>query len=1136
MFQGEGAPSRTPLASSHGFQPSSAFAAPQQAPYTRAPHGSASRPAPRASSRQAPHAMPAFSAAPQPSTSEWVPPGPPPPRSRHDSSGSESEASESESVSASRDTASARLADLIYEVCPASRPLFDAKAPRCDFEAWFGQPEASASRQRFRMHPLVAEVLEEVAARSESLARRSRPLSRVIPARARVYAMADDAIFTSSQPVNSAFSQLVGSRSLGARRCGSITFSEMERLERLFQGQLEVTSSSLWLMSGILAVLKRDGFQPIDPSLFNAALSAVSTALSRQARTAAAGSTFVRAKRRESLLAHTTLPVPESQKRDLTVALGSSSGLFDSELLSEVVAQVHSSSQISSNLALSRSLRRGRSASSSSSPLTGPRLPSFARGKPSGKRSSSSSRGGSRKRFRGGKGGGSFFWAFGFPEVGAITFPDPFRRLSVPPLAGLEGQGCGALGGRGAAGRLLSAFPQHPSTFQWSAPNAFLHPHFHQRCCSGGGHLGPHCQGCFSRLLQPSVRSVEDLGVLASSHRPLPSQSLCGRVSLSDGDHPVCSPLGASGGLDGLHRSQGSVSPGACPSCFSSSSALRLQGQRLSVQSSMLWPLHGSAGLHQGHGSCFRHSPFYGDPHEALPRRLARPVSLSRIPRAGFADSPPPLSLVGDCRQSPKVQPRSITGCPVSRSDHRRPIFQGFSIARTRLQASVNSRRISVLRLASRELMALAAGHSLFAGSPSSWRPFANAISPALPPPIVGSSGSPGSGVSDSGMSPRPPVVASPSSPVLRGVSLPGVSRPSLLVRRLGRGVGCPSRPSGRFRPVGHASGGVVNQRQGTVGHPAGSSPVPVISTRSHNSCLLRQHHGSSVSPQGGRHEISSPQLLGPGDLALDRVSLHPTGSTISARLQQRPRGRPVSPPPAPTFRVVAQHDHISVFKKVVAGPNRLVCHLRQSALFDLLLTIPRSDVSRHRRVSPVLGLVRSLRVPSGGHHSACSSEAQGLHGDGAHSSGSALGPAFLVLRPAPAFAGPSCRPAVPSGPPALASLSSSLPGSPSAQASCLASLQRFTRAAGFSSAVASKLRWRAFHPRAPCIRCVGQFIVRGVTTMAILFLVLPWLRLRTFFIGYGSPGASVFLLCVVTVLFSLRCSVFTFHPCQRIR
>ena len=468
------------------------------------------------------------------------------------------------------------------------------------------------------------------------------------------------------------------------------------------------------------------------------------------------------------------------------------------------------------------------------------------------------------------------------------------------------------------------------------------------------------------------------------------------------------------------------------------------------------------------------------------------------------------------CCESSQGTWRKAPSCVLC--DHRRPIFRGFSIARTRLQASVNSRRISVLSLASRELMALAAGHSFFAGSPRSWRPFANAFSPALPPPVVGSSRSPDSGVGDSGMFPRPPVVASPSSPVLRGVSLPGVSRPSLLVRRLGRGLGCPSRPSGRFRPVGHASGGVVNQRQGTVGRSAGSSPVPLISTRSHGGCLLRQHHSSCVSPQGGQHEVSSPQLLGTGNLALDGVSLHPPGYAISAGLQQRPRGRPVSPPPAPTFRVVAQHDRVSIFKKDVAGPSRLVCHLRQSALFDLLLTIPRSDVSRHRRVSPVLGRAPSLRVPSGGHHSACSSEAPGLHGDGGHTSGSALGPASMVLRPAPAFAGPSCRPAVPSGPPALASLSSSLPGSPSAQASCLASLQRFTRVAGSSSAVAEQASRAVYQVRWSVYRSLchdnGHSVSRPTLANVADFLYWLWFTrglsvssLR----GYRSVLSAVF-------------------------
>ena len=109
-----------------------------------------------------------------------------------------------------------------------------------------------------------------------------------------------------------------------------------------------------------------------------------------------------------------------------------------------------------------------------------------------------------------------------------------------------------------------------------------------------------------------------------------------------------------------------------------------------------------------------------------------------------------------------------------------------------------------------------------------------DAVPPALPPSILGSSGSRGSSVCDCGVSPRPPVVAPPPSSVSRSVSLPGVSRPTLLVR-------CPSRPSDRFRPVGLAPGGVVHQRQGTARCETGSSPVPVLSTGSHGGCLLRQ-------------------------------------------------------------------------------------------------------------------------------------------------------------------------------------------------------------------------------------------------------------------------------------------------------
>ena len=87
---------------------------------------------------------------PQPSTSGWVPSGPQPPRSRGSRSSSESEYSETESEFAARESSSPRLTDLIYEVCPHSRPLLDdARPPHCEFEGWFGQPEVPASRPRF---------------------------------------------------------------------------------------------------------------------------------------------------------------------------------------------------------------------------------------------------------------------------------------------------------------------------------------------------------------------------------------------------------------------------------------------------------------------------------------------------------------------------------------------------------------------------------------------------------------------------------------------------------------------------------------------------------------------------------------------------------------------------------------------------------------------------------------------------------------------------------------------------------------------------------------------------------------------------------------------------------------------------
>ena len=541
---------------------------------------------------------------------------------------------------------------------------------------------------------------------------------------------------------------------------------------------------------------------------------------------------------------------------------------------------------------------------------------------------------------------------------------------------------------------------------------------------------------------------------MASGHRPIGPQSLRGCGTLSDGDHPVCPPFHPSGRLDGLHRSSGGVPSGSGSSGISSLPPLCVQGLRLSLQSAVLRPIHGPTGFH---GSCFCHSPLARYPHAQLPRRLACPVLLSGVSSPGSPGGPESLLRTGYCGQPREIQPRSFSGRPVSRDDHQYPVFCGFSIARSRIQASINRWRISVLRLASHQCLAVSAGDAFLHGSPGSRGQAAHAVSPTLSPPVLGSVRPVDPCDLVPGLPSGSAVVASPASSLTRCISPPGVSRPRLLVRHLRRRVGCTSGSPCRFRPLGRGGGTSPYQRQGAAGHPSRSPPLPVVSFGEDCRSLLRQRHCGGVPSQGGRNQVSLPQLHRSGDTALFGVARHPSGSAIHPGLQQRPSGCSVSSSSASTFRVVPQHDSLSVFVSSVASPNRFVCHLRKSPLFDVFLSLLRPSVSGHGCLPPVLGRSSGVCFSSICHHSQSSCQTPGVSGDGAHASGSALASAALVSGPPPAVAGPSCGTPRPSRPPAHASVSSPLPGSPQATASCLETLRRFTRAAGFSAEVAAQ-------------------------------------------------------------------------------
>ena len=156
----------------------------------------------------------------------------------------------------------------------------------------------------------------------------------------------DSPQFTAPLTVNVDFSRLAENKTISYKRVGIVTFFELERLESSANSLLEANAFSLWLLSGLLSRLKRDGSSPSDPALFDFAISSLSTLLSGQTRVAAALSDFFFISDcRESFLGHASLPLSVAQNSP-----GSGSDLFSQGLLEKVSGQVKEDSFILSSL------------------------------------------------------------------------------------------------------------------------------------------------------------------------------------------------------------------------------------------------------------------------------------------------------------------------------------------------------------------------------------------------------------------------------------------------------------------------------------------------------------------------------------------------------------------------------------------------------------------------------------------------------------------------------------------------------------------------------------------------------------------------------------------------------------------
>ena len=280
----------------------------------------------------------------------------------------------------------------------------------------------------------------------------------------------------------------------------------------------------------------------------------------------------------------------------------------------------------------------------------------------------------------------------------------------------------------------------------------------------------------------------------------------------------------------------------------------------------------------------------------------------------------------------------------------------------------------------------------------------------------------------------------------------------------------------------------------------------------------------------------------------------HPSSAVHSGQSQCL-RRLSLTPSSVSGLRLDSSPGRLSGSSPSVASDGRPVCHLSKSPLFCLFLSLPGSSGSGDRYVSPVVGRASSLRLPSLVHHSPGPGETVCFSGNLSDVSGSVLAPKAVVSRASGLGSGSSdgvTKSPRPSFSTPFGSVSSR---SPQASTSCLETLWRFTRVAGFSSGVASQvglacraslrtnyqLKWSTF--RSWC-RKKGHSICHPSVFKVADFLL--WLhRCRglsvSSIMGYRSMLSAVFRfqlpeLSSHSVLRDLLCSFHLAAPCRPLR
>ena len=473
----------------------------------------------------------------------------------------------------------------------------------------------------------------------------------------------------------------------------------------------------------------------------------------------------------------------------------------------------------------------------------------------------------------------------------------------------------------------------------------------------------------------------------------------------------------------------------------------------------MLWPLHGSTGLHTGHGSGVSFSTSGGYSSSSLFGRLAHPGLLQGAGSPCSEVSPPALPGTWYRRQLGEVSSGSFSTSGVSGSSFRFCDFQGFACPKESFEASLNWRRVLVLRAAASLCLAGAAGGAGFIDPAHSRGEASDAVSPSpvLPQSVLGLFRSVFTDPVEYGRPGRSAVVAGSVSPGVRDLSESDFPTARVVVRRLGCRLGRPSRRRANFRPLVSQRAGFVHQRQRAAGGRESSVIFRSSSTGLRNRPVRRQFYGDFLSSQSGGYSVKDSEFHCPTDSAVGEASGSHAGSSVHLGTAQCDGGHPFSSQSGLGLRMVSEDRSFSGAQEEVAGVHRPLRHLSKSPLFTVFLSFPRSERGSHGCLASGLEWVAGVCLSSLGPHSGSSQEAPVIVWSPPDVDRSLLASASVVSGASGSGCGRSGDTSSVQGSSQTTPLSSIPSGGVKAVSSCLETIQRFAQSQGFSKHVAQQ-------------------------------------------------------------------------------